>query len=98
MDQPDIPALTDSAAQQTSGQKVLIRYQVRAHPASVLPVAGGRYSHGVVVPSRGINQLIPTLGLSSHALELPCKQGSCALQSIENQLTRAVPESSAHPL
>jgi hypothetical protein len=46
MDQPDVPALTDSATQQTSGQKVLIRSQVRSHPVPVLPHTGGRYSLG----------------------------------------------------
>jgi hypothetical protein len=52
MGQPDVTTLTDSATQQTSHQKVLIHSRVRSHPAPVLPVAGGRYSHGVVVPSR----------------------------------------------
>jgi hypothetical protein len=46
LDQPDVTALTDSATQQTSGQKVLIRFQVRSHPGPVLPSTGGRYSLG----------------------------------------------------
>jgi hypothetical protein len=46
MRQPDVPALTNSATQQIGHQKVLIHFQVRSHPAPVLPVAGGRYSHG----------------------------------------------------
>jgi len=44
--QPDVPVLTNSAIQQIGYQKVLIHFQVRSHPASVLPVAGGRYSMG----------------------------------------------------
>jgi hypothetical protein len=46
VDQPDINALTSISIRQTSEDKVLIRSQVRAHPAPVLPVAGGRYSLG----------------------------------------------------
>lgn len=52
MGQPNVTTLTDSATQQTSQQKVLIHSRVRSHPTPVLPVVGGRYSHGVVVPSR----------------------------------------------
>jgi hypothetical protein len=52
MGQPNVTTLTDSATQQISRQKVLIHSRVRSHPAPVLPVAGGRYSHGVVVPFR----------------------------------------------
>jgi hypothetical protein len=98
MRQPDVTALTDSATQQTSHQQVLIHYQVRSHPAPVLPVAGGRYSHGVVVPSRGTRRMIPTRRLSSRALLKTCKQASSALQSIENQPVGIEPESSIHPL
>jgi hypothetical protein len=47
MRQPDVPALTNSVTQQIGHQKVLIHFQVRSHPAPVLPVAGGRYSHGL---------------------------------------------------
>jgi hypothetical protein len=56
MRQPNVPTLTDSATQQTSHQQVLIHSRVRSHPAPVLPVAGGRYSHGVVVPSRVLTE------------------------------------------
>jgi hypothetical protein len=42
--------------------KVLIRSQVRSHPASVLPSTGGRYSLGLRASSREDHQLIPTTG------------------------------------
>ena len=41
--------------------QVLIHFQVRSHPALVLPATGGRYSLGLVVPFREHHQLIPTL-------------------------------------
>jgi hypothetical protein len=96
--QPDVTALTDSATQQTSYQKVLIHSQVRSHPAPVLPVAGGRYSHGVVVPSRENGRKIPTQRLSSHVLTRICKQSHAALQSIENHPVGFKPEGLNHPL
>lgn len=41
--------------------QVLIHFQVRSHPALVLPATGGRYSLGLVVPLREHHQLILTL-------------------------------------
>jgi hypothetical protein len=43
----------------------------------VLPVVGGRYSHGVVVPFRGTCRLAPTRRLSSLALLTSLQAESC---------------------
>lgn len=98
MGQSDVTALTDSATQQTSHPKVLIHYQVRSHLAPVLPVASGRYSHGVVVPSRENGRKIPTRRLPSHVLSRICKQSHAVLQSIKNQPVGLKPEGLNHPL
>jgi hypothetical protein len=41
--------------------QVLIHFQVRSHPALVLPATGGRYSLGLVVPFREHHRLILAL-------------------------------------
>jgi hypothetical protein len=52
----------------------------------------------VLVPSRGIDQVIPTRRLSSHVLEMLCKQNISVLQSLENHPARTSPEGLVHPL
>jgi hypothetical protein len=98
MGQPSVISLTEDATQQTNHQQALIHIQVRSHPASVLPKAGGRYSHGVVVPFRESRHLAPTRRLSSHALALSCEQDNATLQSVKNQVVGTKPEGLIHPL
>jgi hypothetical protein len=98
MGQPGVISLTEDATQQTSYQQELIHYQVRSHPASVLPKAGGRYSHGVVVPFRESRHLALTRRSSSHVFASTCEQEKATLQSVENQLAGTKPEGLVHPL
>ena len=80
------------------GLRVLIRSQVRSHPALVLPSAGGRCPLGIVWPPRGCHQLILCLTaiLSCASIE-PVNGYTCALQSFGNQPTRASSEEEVHP-
>jgi hypothetical protein len=59
-------------------EKVLIRFQVRSHPALVLPAAGGRFSLGFVVPFREFTNRSWLIKPSSHVLQLqPRRNETC---------------------
>ena len=67
---------------------VLIRSQVRAHPALVLPSTGGRYSLGLVVSSRENYYLIPALrAILSCTLSTPASRSTLYFRVLRiNQL------------
>lgn len=68
--------------------KMLIRLQVRSHPALVLPSTGGRYSHGSFSAFQRISPADPEKNHPLMCFRLSCKQNCLALQSIKNQLAR----------